>query len=110
MMAGNTTDTQDKIIMKDHDILIAVHTLQTEMMRRWDEYAKTNDARHEQTSRELGEISRTQIKVDGDITSVKGMFNTLDERVDKLESKNLWMTIASYIGIIIAGVIAWFKS
>ena len=103
------TDTDRKIIMKDHDVLIAVYTLQQEMNRRFDAYIESNDKRLASYSQEIGEMGRTLIRLDGDITQVKGMFSNLDERIDKLESKNLWMTAAAYIGVIVAGVIAWFK-
>ena len=103
------TDTDRKIIMKDHDVLIAVYTLQQEMIRQLSEYIKSNDERHRTTEKEVSEMSRTIIRLDGDITSVKEMFHSIDERVDKLESKNLWMTVGAYIGVIVAGVIAWFK-
>lgn len=108
-MAG-VTDTQEKIIMKDHDILIAVYTLQTDMIRRFDDYIKTNNERIDKTNQELGAVSREQIRVSGDITSIKGTISNLDERIDKLEAKNMWMIVASYIGAIVAGTIAWFKS
>jgi len=103
------TDTDRKIIMKDHDVLIAVYTLQQEMNRRFDAYIESNDKRLASYSQEIGEMGRTLIRLDGDISQVKGMFSNLDERIDKLESKNLWMTAAAYIGVIVAGVIAWFK-
>jgi hypothetical protein len=104
------TDTDRKIIMKDHDVLIAVYTLQQEMNRRFDEYMKSNDARLVVQDKEMSEMGRTLIRIDGDITSIKGMFSNLDERIDKLEGKNLWMTVGAYIGVIVAGVIAWFKA
>lgn len=110
MPTDTLTDTDRKIIMKDHDVLIAVYTLQQEMNRRFDAYIQSNDERLTNQSREIGEMSRTLIRVDGDIAQMKGMYSNLDERIDKLESKNLWMTAAAYIGVIIAGVIAWFKS
>jgi hypothetical protein len=103
------TDTDKKIIMKDHDVLIAVYTLQQEMNRRFDEYMKANDARLVLQDKEVSEMGRTLIRIDGDIATIKGMFSNLDERIDKLESKNLWMTAAAYIGVIVAAVIAWFK-
>lgn len=110
MTNGNLTDTGEKMIFKDHDILIAVHTLQQEMMRRFDENTKANELRHTEHEREIRTIALNQAKLDGDITSIKGMYNSLDERIDGLENKNIWMTGASWIGIVIAGVIAWFKS
>lgn len=110
LMPEQFTDTDKRIITKDHDILIAVYTLQTDMMRRLDEYMKTNNERIDKTNQELGAVSREQIRVSGDITNIKGNINSLDERIDRLEAKNLWMTGASYVGVIVAGAIAWFKT
>lgn len=104
------TDTDRKIIMKDHDVLIAVYTLQQEMNRRFDSYIQSNDERLSVQSKEVSEIGRTLIRLDGDIAQIKGMFSNLDERIDKLENKNLWMTVGAYVGVIVAGVIAWFKA
>ena len=103
-------DTGEKIIMKDHDILISVHTLQTEMIRRMDGYIESNNQRILQTEREMSELSKHQVKIDGEIVSLKGMYSSIDERMDKSEAKSFWMDAVGYLGILIAGVIAWFKS
>lgn len=110
MANRDLTDTGEKMQFKDHDILIAVHTLQQEMMRRLDEQSKAYDLRHAAHEREIHAISINQTQVNGDITSVKGMVNSLDERIDRLESKNLWLTAGSYIGVIVASAIAWFRT
>lgn len=110
MAGSNLSDTNEKIVMKDHDILIAVHTLQTELIRRFDEYIKSNDARHQQNEKEMGQIAKAQIRLDGDIINIKGMISNLDERIDKQEIKSFRMDAAGYVAVIIAGAIAWFKS
>ena len=55
-------------------------------------------------------MGRTLIRVDSDLAQIKGMYNNLDERMDRIESKSIWMNVGGYIGVIVAGVIAWFKS
>ena len=109
-MPESMTDTDRKIILKDHDVLIAVYTLQQEMNRRFDEYMKDNNARLAATDKEVGDMGRTLIRVDSDLAQIKGMYNNLDERMDRIESKSIWMNVGGYIGVIVAGVIAWFKS
>lgn len=94
----------------DHDILIEVRTLQSELMRRFDESTKSVAESISKTNSELEKVSREQLRLSGDITTVKGTISSLDERIDRLENKNLWMTMASYVGVIVAGAIAWFKS
>lgn len=105
-----TGDTGEKMIMKDHDILIAVYTLQQEMTRRFDSYIESNNDRIGKNEQELQAVAREQIRVSGEITSLKGMYNSLDERMDKFEAKSFWMDATGYLGILIAGVIAWFKN
>ena len=102
--------TIEDIDLKDHDILIATYTLQKELMRRFDDYVKANDELHKETSSKISEMGKSQIRVDGDITILKGMFSTLDERLDELEKKNIIMSAAAGIGALIAGAIAWLKS
>ena len=105
------------INMKDHDILIATYTLQQEMIRRLDEYIKSNDERHQHTNDEMNATRRAQVRIDGDIVSVKGMWNSLDEKVDrevgqlgerlsKVEVNSKWFNVAAIIGSIIAGAIS----
>lgn len=110
MSGNNTTDTGDRINMKDHDILVSTHTLMGELMRRFESYIETNNARLIQTERGMSEIAKNQVRLDSENVSIKGMYNSLDERMDRFESKSFWMDAAGYIGVVVAGVIAWFKT
>ena len=96
----------EQINLKDHDILIATYTLQQEIIRRFDDYIKSNEEIHARTATEMNELSRNQIKTDGEILSLKGMVSNLDERVDKSESNNRWMSVAAIIGSIIAAALS----
>lgn len=105
------------INMKDHDILIATYTLQQELVRRFDEYIKSNDERHQRASVELNETRRKQVQFDGEIVNVKGLVSNLDEkiereceqmnkRVSKSEGDAKWFNVAAIIGSIVAGAIS----
>lgn len=109
MSENKLTDTGDKINMKDHDILVSTHTLMGELMRRFEGYIDTNNARILQTEREMGEVARNQVRLDSENTSIKGMVSALDERIEKMDAHWKRGDIALAVGTLIAGVIAWFK-
>jgi len=94
------------IAMKDHDLLIATYTLQKELIRQFGEFTKTNNERQTKFTTELNEIGRNQVKLDGEIVSIKGMWSALDERIDKSESTNKWLAVAAVLGSIIAGALS----
>jgi len=105
------------INMKDHDLLIASYTLQQEMIRRLDDYIKSNDELHRQASTERHEVKTAQVKLEGQLTTVKGLWSNLDEKVDreceqvndrlsKVENNSKWFSVAAIIGSIIAGAIS----
>jgi hypothetical protein len=101
------SDTDPSTInMQDHDLLIATYTLQRELIRRFDDYIKSNDALHQRTSEELRSFGLNQVKLDGELVTVKGLWNSLDERVDRVENLNKWLSAAALIGAIVATAIS----
>lgn len=106
----NSTNNELAIGREDHDILIEVRTVVKKMEQTLDKSTEANEARHVAHEKELRQLYITNTQQDGDIASMKGMINTLDERIDELEKKNILMAGASWIGIIIASVIAWFRT
>lgn len=99
----------DKINLQDHDLLIAVYTLQQEFNRRLDEYIKIDNEKHTRTTSEIQSLNIAQTRVDGEITSMKGMWNTLDERIDSIDTLNKWLSVAALIGAIAAVTIGLIK-
>lgn len=96
--------------LKDHDLLVATYTLQQELSRQFGEYIRANDERVRNNDKAIQAASLNQARMDGEILSIKGMIDRLDERIDSQEKTSLWMNVGGYIGIIVAGVIAWFKT
>lgn len=96
--------------LKDHDLLVATYTLQQELSRQFGEYIRANDERVRTNEKDIQAASLNQARIDGEIMSMKGMISRLDERLDGQEKTSLGMNVGGYIGIIIAGVIAWFKT
>jgi len=103
------TDTNEKIVYKDHDILIAVHTLQQESLRRADEDRRASVDRGNQITLELRSIAVEQARISTEVINFKQDHSELNKRLDNLEAKSVRMDIVSYILASIAGVIAWFK-
>ncbi len=106
---ADTTSTQDKIIMKDHDILIATYTLQQEALRRQDEDRRASVDRGNQISLELRTISVEQARISTEVLNFKQDYTQMDRRMDNMESKSMRMDLISYALAAVAGVIAWFK-
>jgi len=100
----------DSSPLKDHDLLVATYTLQQELSRQFGEYIRANDEKVRMNEKNIQAAELNQARLDGEILSLKGMISRLDERMDGQERTSLGMNIGGYIGIIIAGAIAWFKS
>jgi len=109
MSEKSLTDTNEKIVYKDHDILIAVHTLQQESLRRADEDRRASVERGNQITLELRAIAVEQARISTEVTNFKNDHTDLTKRLDNLEAKSTRMDIISYILASLAGVIAWFK-
>lgn len=93
----------------DHDLLVRNVTLQEVLIRRVEEYIKSNNERLETTERGLKEISINQVRLDGDITTIKGWQSSLEDKLENLEKKQGRMDVISYAIGAIAAVIAYFK-
>lgn len=106
---ADTTSTQEKIVYKDHDILISVHTMQQEMLRRMDEDRRDAQSHRSEMSTEMKTIAIEQTRIATEFTSVKDDQSDLAHRVEKLENKSVQMDIISYVLGTVAGLIAWFK-
>ena len=96
--------------LRDHDLLVATYTLQQELSRQFGEYIRANDERVLANDKQIQSVNINQARLDGEILSIKGLISRLDERIDEQERRSLGMNVGGYVGIIIAGVIAWFKS
>lgn len=103
------TDTNEKILMKDHDILIALHTQNGEMIRRMDNLTSQLAENQKSTYAEFKDIAVSQAGVIRDIGALQKDVNEMDSRIDALETKNIRMDLIAYVLASIAGVVAWFK-
>jgi hypothetical protein len=101
--------TQDKIIMKDHDILIATYTLQQESLRRQDEDRRAATERGNTITVELRTIAIEQAKISTEFNNFKNDYEGLTKRMDTMETKSNRIDLAIAVGAIISGLIAWFR-
>lgn len=115
-----TQDTNEKILIRDHDILISVHTLLQESIRRQDEDRRAAQENRQQMALEMKAIAIEQARISTEFSNVKQDQDDFEELIEKkldgigsrisvLESKTIRMDIASYVIAAIAGLIAWFK-
>jgi hypothetical protein len=108
MPSTNLSDTDQKITMKDHDILIATYTLQQENLRRQDDDRRAAVERGQQISLELRTISIEQARITTEFKNLQDDNLTLLKRVERLESKsNVWDAVNS-LGIVVSGAIGYF--
>jgi hypothetical protein len=113
MPDANLTDTDKRIVMKDHDILIQVTTQLSELIRRFDESIRIEQERNTNFTVEMKGVSLEQVRASTQIASLSADFEE-HKRMDadwkaRWEMKSNWITGATAIGVIVAGVIAWFK-
>jgi hypothetical protein len=103
------SDTDKKIILRDHDILIAVHTLLGEMTRRLDDYINTSRDERERAAVEMKELSIHQARLESTNEGLHASYGALSGRMGKLEDKSVKMDLIGYALAAIAGLLAWFK-
>src|SRR6266511_5510940 len=108
-MMPSPTDTQEKIVYKDHDILISTHTLLQDSLRRQDEDRGSAQENRQLIFLELKTIAVEQARISTEIANSKNDNAEMSKRMDGLESKSIRMDLIAYVGMTIAGVIAWFK-
>lgn len=108
MMPDNST-TQEKIQYKDHDILISTHTLLQDSLRRQDEDRRSAQENRQQIFLELKTIAVEQARISTELANFKSENVDLSKRMDNLEAKSIRMDLIAYVGMTIAGIIAWFK-
>lgn len=82
-MPEDTMSTQEKIIYKDHDILISVHTMQQEMLRRMDEDRRSANDSRQQLALEMKGIAIEQTRIATEFKSVQDDQTDFEKRVEK---------------------------
>jgi hypothetical protein len=120
MATDNEPSTNDRIVMKDHDILISLHTqvgtligqvqnLTTQV--QGGQQATYNEFRNMAVSQAKleGKISEIESKLDARIVAADERIDALDDRIDSLDGKSVKMDIISYVAASVAAVIALFK-
>ena len=82
-MPEDTMSTQEKIVYKDHDILISVHTMQQEMLRRMDEDRRAANDSRQSLALEMKGIAIEQTRIATEFKSVKDDQSDFERRVEK---------------------------
>jgi hypothetical protein len=103
------TDTNEKILMKDHDILIALHTQNAELIRRVDLLSTQLSDSQKANYSEFKIVAISQTKLESNIEALFGKAREQDQRMDAMEGKSRNMDIISYILATVAALVAWFK-
>lgn len=109
MAENGLSDTNEKILMKDHDILIALHTQNSELIRRVDLLSAQLQDNQKSTYSEFKAVAVSQAKLEGDVLALQNDMLEASKRMDKMDLHWKRGDIAILIGTIIAGVIAWFR-
>lgn len=109
-MAGdNTGDTNEKILMKDHDILIALHTQVATLIGKVEGLSSQLQSNQVTTFKEFKDVAITQTELKGEVRALEGDLKEAHTRMDKMDTRWKLGDIAIAIGTIVAVVIAWFK-
>lgn len=106
---GNPADTNEKILMKDHDILIALHTQNQELIRRVDSLSLQINSTQESNYREFRTVAVNQAKLDGDVKALQTKNEEQDARMEKMDTRWKIGDIIIAIGTITTFFVAWFK-
>ena len=103
-------DTKEKMMIKDHDVLVALFTKVDDFTRRYDEDKRADAETSKNLAVELRSISLEQVRNATEIANIKKDNEARDRRQDRLETKSVNMDVIGYVLAAIAAVIAWFKT
>ena len=109
MADGKQDDTNEKILMKDHDILIALHTQNQELIRRVDSLSIQLSDNQKNNYLEFKAVAVSQTKLEGDVEAIQKKDIEQDKRMDTMDTRWKVGDIAVGIGTVLALILAWFK-
>lgn len=109
MAEATMSETDKKIVMKDHDLLIQLTTQMGDLIRRFDESNRIAAEQSKNIAVEMKGISLEQVRVSTEIKNLQNDHNDLERRMDSIETKSRNMDIISYILAAGAGFLAWFR-
>lgn len=108
MPDANLTDTDKRIVMKDHDILIQLTTQMAELIRRFDENVRYQMEQDKSYALEMKSVAVEQARVTSDLKSVHDEQAQMSRRIEKLENKsNIWDLVNSF-GVAVSLAIGYF--
>ena len=115
-MPETASDTNEKILMKDHDVLIALYTNVGNLMGQVTALSAKLDENQGKNYTEFKAIAIAQTKMEGDIAAIKGEIKDVRDElsgtnteVGELRKKALGMDVISYFVAGMAALFAWFK-
>jgi hypothetical protein len=102
------TDTKDKMIMKDHDLLIQLTTQMADLIRRFEESNKIMM----QYAADMKAVSVEQVRVDGRLKALEDDFTEYKEATIRWQSKwesksNVWDVLNS-LGLLVSAAVGYF--
>ena len=106
-MMPDLTDTDKRVLVKDHDILIAVYTQLADMSRRFDENVRYQQENSQTLATELKGLAVEQARVSTQLKSVEVEQEQIGKRMDRMESKsNVWDVVNSF-GVLVSAYIGY---
>lgn len=107
----NLTDTDKKIVMKDHDILIQLTTQMSELLRRYDDNIRVEQERNQNFAVEMKGVSLEQVRVSTELKSLRKDLNEHKQAQTAWQTRweqksNVWDVLNS-LGILISAAIGY---
>lgn len=107
-MPQDLTDTDKKVFVRDHDILIQLTTQMGELIRRFDDNLRYQQDQDKSYAIEMKGVAVEQARVSSSVDSLQKDMGALENRMSRLESKsNFWDVINSF-GVIVSAAIGYF--
>src|SRR3989304_8664166 len=86
-MSDPVSDTNEKILMKDHDVLIALYTQTGELIRRVDLLSTQLLESQTNTFKEFKEVAVSQAKMEGSVEALQHQLEDANNRMDKMDAR-----------------------